>query len=153
MLLFFLIEKLYSFCDIEIVEKGIDDTDINKICRERCQNCVFATPENLRDLVCLLREKGISQAAVCGWKNQKGNFLVLDTGEIKCYGKDTLGIDYVFCYKKGFGGAEPCYNPCVPYYNRYPSPFLCPFLGSYPNYCPVPWQPLYQPFQNPGMFF
>ncbi|KRH94913.1 hypothetical protein M153_11200016622 [Pseudoloma neurophilia] len=119
----FLMQILSSYIELIPVLPGT--VDINTVCRSRCRQCVFATPENIPYLVCLLRKERIREAAVCGWNDCPGNFIVDDCGRIRCYGPDTLGIEYVFC--KRFG-----YPPrCNPYCYRPKCPIICPPCGPY----------------------
>lgn len=125
MLLFFFISLLLAHYEFELVPVPLYTSDINQVCRYRCQQCVCATPENIEILAKILRKHRVRQAAVCGWNGYKGNYLVTDNCRIKCYGSNLRGIDYVFCYRRGCRPyCDPClprrcYKPrCPPYYTR-----------------------------------
>lgn len=123
---FFFILCLFAFNEIEVVSIPPGVSDINSICRFKCRQCVCATYENLPYLAEILRINRVSQAAVCGWNGRPGNYVVQDNCKVRCYGSDTLGIEYVLCYRQGY---SPRCDPCLPrpYYNR---PYYCR-----PSYC------------------
>lgn len=169
-LLFIIIQYVLAN-DIILVEKDPIEFNLNNVCPTNCKKSVYASEENLPRLIRMLEEKGIDEAAVAGYNQVPGNFVVNKDGKVRCYGSDSSQIQYVFCYadwKPPCSGVirrvplipydrkpYPCPpNPCPPYPCRpHPCPpYPCrpyPCYPKYPSHCRKPWKsfPCHNPYR------